>query len=598
MTLRFRRIGICTGIFLAAFALLLTLWSQAVPEFGTGSYRMDGWFDAQPFTLPLSFSSEGNSTAEATFTLTVGSLMPTYYQFIPDDCVESVTVNSVLVTEQGIPFCDYSKGSVLNLGPYLHTGDNSITVKIRNDGGPGGLSVRIAALDPVTLTFNLTALALLIAFALQLYPLIRTRKTDGLFVALLCAGILLRILYVTGTPYSLRGHDTDGHIQYIRYMADHAAIPPPHGGWQFYQPPLYYAAAGGWMAVAEFFGRSNEAILTDIQTGALIASILTLCFACACAPLLFPLKRQRMERLLFAAVVATFPGLILFAARINNDVLLQLWMTAAFYFLLRFWQNAKDGEWSAVAVCIGLGILTKGNALLLVPAAFLALLLRPRLPWKRKVSLTGSMLLILFLLCGWLYAFRLFQGEHEMLVGNIGNLNSGLLVQNTLQNLTVFNPQRIATIVYNNPWGDDAGRQFFWEYLFRSAFFGEFTFSLQLRLLSSAILISGLFTALFSALGMLVSFFGNIRKTMPLWLVAGACLFGHLFFRIRYPYSSSQDFRYSFLALLPLLAFALLATDRLHPRLKWLRPAASTPFVVLSALSAVFIVIISLFPLS
>ena len=39
------------------------------------------------------------------------------------------------------------------------------------------------------------------------------------------------------------GYDVDAHYDYVRYVAAHAALPPPTGGWQFFQTPLYYVVS-------------------------------------------------------------------------------------------------------------------------------------------------------------------------------------------------------------------------------------------------------------------------------------------------------------------------------------------------------------------
>jgi hypothetical protein len=46
-----------------------------------------------------------------------------------------------------------------------------------------------------------------------------------------------------------------GHIDYVQYMFTHWSVPPAQGGWEFYQPPLYYFLSALWMQAGQLLGR-------------------------------------------------------------------------------------------------------------------------------------------------------------------------------------------------------------------------------------------------------------------------------------------------------------------------------------------------------
>lgn len=219
-------------------------------------------------------------------------------------------------------------------------------------------------------------------------------------------------------------------------------------------------------------------------------------------------------------------------------------------------------------ITISVGILTKNTGLLLLPVAFGCLLLRRSETWKRKTALGLAGVMIVTILAGWFTAYRTLQNKNQdLIIGNTSTLHSGLAVPNNLPAFLIFNPVKILSIPYNNPWSDASRRQYFWEYWYRSAFFGEFDFGDDRKLLASWLLFWSMIVLVIAFAGFIRSLSHRFRDTIPLLLLLVTLVAGHAVFRFRYPFGSSQDFRYSLPILISLAAYATVFVVRCRSEL-------------------------------
>ncbi|MEK7218139.1 MAG: glycosyltransferase family 39 protein, partial [Patescibacteria group bacterium] len=354
-------------------------------------------------------------------------------------------------------------------------------------------------------------------------------------------------------------------IEYVRYLMQHLSIPPASEGWQFYQPPLYYAVGAAWGTVTGFF---SAPLPGSLQFFAFLLSLLGIGCVLWIGATLCAVRRERGALALFLASATLLPGIVFFAARANNDVLalaLSLLCTAL---LLRWWRHPeRSGLWAGIAVVLSLGILTKSTTLPLVAAAWLLLLLSP-LRWRKKLGLGIVSLAVILLLTDWLFIQRYIVEGNRGLVGNLGNLHSGLRLRNFPSAFLRFNPLFLFGHPYNNPWDDASGRQFLWEYVFRSAFSGEWSFGPGLRPLVSALHALGLFALSLAPVGILRRPRQELRRSLPLLLLLAMFLAAIAAIRFTAPYGSSQDFRYIAPAAVPLAYFAVRGALALPRRLR------------------------------
>ncbi len=517
------------------------------PTGSDGTYVIDG--TETSFSYPFRATTEENAVINVRFTLHGRLLHAKNYRVLADDCLESLSVNGEEIA--GTPFCDYDKGRVLDLGGTLRAGENNVSAVMRNNGGPASLTFLVASTDP--LYALLGALAFLSSlWAVWTSGLLRKLSFNGGMEAVFMLGMAVRAVYAAATSYAQRGYDVDGHIEYIRYVLDHWSVPAIADGWQFYQPPFYYMLAAIPAGLARLIGFGDAAGLFAVQGLSMVLSCATLLVAGWIITMIFTQKKQSREAMLAYALFAVFPATVFLSARINNDVLLELAGLCAIAFLLRWHSTGKNMWWIAAIAAWGLALLTKSNALLLAPVIAVVLAFRPKMPLLERAKLAAMALAILAVTNGWYVGLRALEGQ-DRLIPNITNLHSGLLVSTSWTGMAEFNPVRLSLQAYNNPWNDDFGRQHFWEYLFRSAFTGEFSFGDSLAPIFSALIALGIVLFLLAIGGIVLAMSAKPLASFPLWLVPVALLLGHAAFRqFVAPYSSSQDFRYSVLILAPL----------------------------------------------
>lgn len=374
-------------------------------------------------------------------------------------------------------------------------------------------------------------------------------------IAILSIGIALRCSYFSITPSEIRGHDFNGHMDYVSYVLDHWNIPHPKQNWQAYQPPLYYFISAGWLSIIGW-GERQVGWGYVLQWGSLVFSIITLCIGIWICHQLFPKKKDRIGYCLSALCVAVFPSLIFFAPRINNDALVQVFAFLSLGLLLRWLRTTSTTTLFLLGVSLAAGLITKTTIAPLVVVSVCTILLKHQKNIIHGFRTSAVLVLIISTLWGWLPIHTFFTANDykELVVGNYQTLTN--FVDNSPKNLLVFNPIKVVQIPYNNPFRDEERRQYFWEYFYKSALTGEFNFGLkELPFVVLMIVFSFILLPCIA-----LEAFNDAKKmrieTSPLWLGIPILLLAHWWFRVTFPYSSSQDFRYSIILIIPLAYFA------------------------------------------
>lgn len=554
-----------SGLTVTGAAIFTLLIGATIGYMGTNRaradeaiYTIDG--EETPFTMPLKLPGAPSGSIVVRFILDLPEVHPTSFHIVPDDCLEALEINGENVDDPRLPLCDFTEGAVFDLSAYLHEGDNAVIARVDNGGGDAQLLFQPSWGDRTVLIPWMLLGAWILGLGSFLLLRIKPVPWIATLSLLFLASAFVRGYYLLSTPYWIRGHDTDGHIEYIEYIAENVRLPAPNEGWEYWQPPLYYAIGAVWAKTADILGLARQDMLFGVQVLSYLLSLAMLGCVAWAGIRLFPEQKERTAALpLFFALIAFFPGLIYLSARINNDVLAVAFAFAAVGALLEWWRSGERRWWIALMLAIALHVLTKSNGLLLLPVAYACLLLRRGTPWKKRLTEGLLGILIVAVVAGWFNVYRLTQNdEQDLIIGNTATLNSGLAVTNDIAAFTVFNPIEMMRIPYNNPWDDAARRNYFWEYWYRSAFFGEFHFGDDRKLLASWILGASFLVLLVAAAGFARSLRDRFYSTLPMLILGVTLSLGHAFFRFRYPYGSSQDFRYSLAVLFPWALFAAL----------------------------------------
>jgi tetratricopeptide (TPR) repeat protein len=170
----------------------------------------------------------------------------------------------------------------------------------------------------------------------------------------------------------LGGYDAFAHFTYVWYLAETGRVPLAHQGWEFFQPPLYYAwMAAVWKAAA---GLDPE---WRLRLGTLAVALLGLVPAGAAAALVRRAHPgDRALALLAAGSVLFLPMHLYSAGFVGNESLAAAISGLALWLAVRTAEQPSPGRAVALGLCLGAAMLTKFTAVVVVAAAFAVLAAR------------------------------------------------------------------------------------------------------------------------------------------------------------------------------------------------------------------------------
>jgi hypothetical protein len=346
----------------------------------------------------------------------------------------------------------FKRACRVSVGAWLRPGENAIRALVRNPSGPpllrlslqraGGEiasdeSWRVAVNDgaseaaviaddtrpfaespetPTALTALVGQAPLLIAlfaasgaaFAAgrRLLPEAAFRRLPEIALA----GLLVFWLFLFGAKFIQLpphiGYDAKFHGEYIRYIVDHRALPLASDGFSMYHPPLFYGLAAGLVTAVDPARDSlaEQAVMKLIP------------FLCGLGTVwvTYRLMRRVYPRdplpIFFAVVFAgTLPANVYMSAYVSNEPLFALLTGLALLLAAPVLLGPKKaaGRLAALAIVLGLALMTKYTALITVPVIvfFLGfeLLLVEGAGARRAAAVCGSVLAFAFAIGGWVY---------------------------------------------------------------------------------------------------------------------------------------------------------------------------------------------------
>jgi hypothetical protein len=571
--------------FVVCLLVMAGVRTWIMPSFSDVQYTF-GTTEFSGATLPLRVKDGGPNIIVRT-TIQLANIYPKLYHIIPDDCLVSIVIDGKKVDDKAVKFCDYTKGKVVNLGPYLSPGTHQVEFLVSNGPkGPGALSVAPSGSDPVVMALSVAFLLLMLGFLCLGMHFLYLRQQSVAAFTIFGFGTILRLVYVFFTNYKTRAYDWDGHIEYIWYIAQHAAIPPATGGWEFHQAPLYYFLMAPIVAIGHAVGRADVYLLRELQYGSFVLSVATLAIILWIGRMFWQKKEEEGRFVIFGLLAATFPTLVFFASRITNDALFVLLSCVLIALILKFWRKPNALDWYALTIVFCLTFLTKATVLSFVPV--LARVLICCKGWslleKCKKGLVASLLVVL--LVGWFPMYRIVTEKDMSRITSFNHtsLNGSLRIVNTPGHLFAFNPLQVLRFPFNDNWKDQNRRQYFWEYLYRSTFFGEFTLDQTLQPLAIVLLLMGMVGVILAAIGVVSELWRNRHKALPnvaliFWLVLTIFLY-----RLRFYVSADQDFRIIQPAIVPLLLFVVQGAYVFRGRTAYLLQDALLLLIVVNTL--------------
>jgi len=536
--------------------------------------------------IKLPFLSEDIQNQESflmTFNLFVKNKVA-ILNIVPDDCIQEILINGKKVPLDEIKnLCIDLKGIKFDFSKYVQNGLNHIEIRIINHGGPGGVSIAMPNDGFRSLSLIHYVFTLLFLFSVVL--ILRKLKFRFIAILIILLGITVRLTLYSYTGPMQNAYDWYGHLEYLRIISEEKRLPNNNECWQCYQPALYYIP---FAVIKNIVDRYDPAITNRI----LQQCSLLLSFGCVIlgVTLILNFFGNRKEAYLAALLSVLWPGFVLAAPRITNDILFYFGSLFCMLFAQRYWRTHRGLDMLLASIGASISLLAKSNGIVILAAwviIYILNVMRSLRMGSLRILFTSVFIILLSLgISSHRMIVDVYEGRNTKLVGNIGGLPDGLKVKNTVGNYLYFDLQDFLLEPYVDPFGDKGGRQYFWNYAIKTSLFGDF------KLWESDI---------GRALAIALSVFALLIFMLSLWSIIHVkfkdfppLIFTTLFFvalicyRAIYPYSCNNDFRFIFPALFPLVYFAVSGTQILEN--SRLRKLSYVGMLTFAALSLAFIV--------
>ncbi|MCL1955697.1 MAG: hypothetical protein FWF63_00110 [Fibromonadales bacterium] len=507
------------------------------------------------------------------------------FKIIPDDCIQEILINEKQFPLDGINgLCDYSNGIFFDFSKYVQEGLNSFEFKIINSGGPGGLRMETLFNGFYSLNFIQYVFVLFLLCSIAL--ILRKFKFKLIAISIILLGIVARLVVYSYTGPLQNPYDVDAHLEYIKIVAEEKRIPKINEGWATYQPPLYYIVSAMVKKIAD----SYEPSLTNRvqQQFSMLLSFACVIFGVA---LIINLFGNRAIAYLTALVSVLWPISVMAAPRIGNDSLFYFGALFCMLFAQRYWHFHKNSDMLLATIGASIAVAAKSNGLVILGVWVIVYALKVLFSLKigslRVLLVSISIMALSVCLSNYRTIVNIFEKNRVELIPNAVSLHGGLKVQNTVGNYLYFDLKDYLLFPYTSAWQDEGGRQYFWNYLIKSSLSlyrenGIWKYPIG-NVLCSMLCILALLIFVLALWGLI-----HIKyREIPQMLFAVFLFVALIYFRVNYPYSCSNEFRYILPVLFPLVYFStrgvqILANSRL-------RKLSYISMLVFAALSFVFI---------
>ncbi len=539
--------------FLLLFFVLFAATSYLAPHIGNGTVRTDSG-PAEPLQLPYSLKTPGKQTLHYRIDLYKSPLASSLLKIIPDDCIEALSVN-------GVPYdvgrisgrCDWSHGATVDISDALRTGDNTLELTVAKKDGVGGLNV-FGLSDPSAPAATAMRLLTFLSLGIGIFLLAGKRLSFPLAL-LLTAAATLQFHYLGYTDYATRTFDlliSTGHLDYIKMIAHRFTLPNPTGGWEYHQPPLYYLLAAAVYRLAE-----TLPVLDPMRALQLLSFSLFTVFMYYGLRTLERIVPDRIVLTVVGALLVFWPSGVIHSVRIGNDILFYALFAAGTYRIV-LWQLG-EGTLRPALLAAALALITKANGIILFGVIGFLLLFELRRRRDLGGFLRQSAVAAAFFAAAFFVNFAdniyfaLQNNGQDWLVSNVVNiLNRSLFVDNHAFNYLYFDLKTYLGEPFIDAWHDRYGRQFFWNYLLKSALFSEFFFRENAE---SATVISALSLIVYGYILWGMAIARRNRATLVMALVFLLSVTALLLYRIKIPVACNTDFRYIYPVLIPMSYF-------------------------------------------
>ncbi len=209
------------------------------------------------------------------------------------------------------------------------------------------------------------------------------------YISLSCMLVFLCALQIHNTFIypTTKGFDAEGHIQFIQYLQEFKKIPLANEGWELYQGPLYYIIASilPTLESVKFLGLCMWIVL-GLTTYIFISRVF-----------------GRLYGLIGTVIVLSLPAVLYITPAIGNEFFSTVMITISMaYYLLNREKRTRKTQ-IITGILLGLAILSKATAIILLITIVCNELIFNRLDYKKIFQNIGLTFLITSIVGGWFY---------------------------------------------------------------------------------------------------------------------------------------------------------------------------------------------------
>ena len=547
---------------LCILVLFLSLWGTLSFHPRIENVRLFQGMDAQEGSLPVLKKMEKGERFSVEFD--IESKLENYnLAIIPDDCAEEVVINGHTIDLRNFADnCNFSKGFVLRdslIALYRVGNRTHYSFSMRNKGGDAGLNAHVVQTSPLSISMGVLAI---LSLSLLCFFIAWRIGFGWVPAVIIFLAVVIRAVFLMNIPYTNFSYDVDGHVAYVQYLVENHSVPGVDDCWTCYHPPVYYVSAVPSYLFGEWLGVSGT---TGLQVYSLLLSIVTVFLG-----MLFLRSFLSGKALGIASVLWAFwPVMILVSPRIGNDQLFYMLHMLCMWGGVNYLKEGRGKYLLVAVIATAFAMWTKATAVVTLGTLFVFVILgywvnlrRRRLTCSEWVS-AGLLLLLVVAI-----VLQHLLGD-STLVGNSSGLAGRLKVGNEAFNYIFFDLKSFVVHPFTSAWNDDLGREYFWNYAFKTSLFGEFEMVRNVVGRNLATIMSCTF------LGLIVYAARSFWKTklrMIHWflLLQGAAFIAALMFlRMKHPYSCSNDFRYILPAIICFIPFVAQGITNEGASIKW-----------------------------
>jgi hypothetical protein len=532
---------------------------------------------ARTITLPFAEDFVGRYTLTLNIENATGKSQE--FRITPDDELMAIRINGENISLDGVSISDrrnYGSGFLMSFNNLKPNQTNVFEFDVMNESNPSGF--RIEATQRLS---KIQFAGIFIVLSLFTFFLTRYLKISGLQKLFLLLGLILSLVYLSKTDGRVRTFDVyegGGHRDYIEHLISQHSFPNPGEGWEYHQPPLYYLIAASAKAVGHIPKTAND---LWGQLLALYFWVIFLASSLACLRIAF--RRHALPLLVSSFALCLWPAGIIHSVRMGNDLALYAFYGLSLFYTLKWWKTRTSTHLFWASLWMGASLLTKSNGLAMTATLGILFFMHMLLIFQHKEHFQAKKRKLIrdFLILSGVFvtAFLLNFGDNiyyflkgtssDWLLSNVSqSINSGLKVNNAPANYLIFDLATYLQHPFISTWDDISGRQYFWNFVWRSSLSSEFSFqgkAFEFWGASNGILL------LLTLAGTCVYFLQKQPYTsrskiilasyqiLP-WLLTLIFPFLLLLaYRIKVPLSCNTDFRYIYPVLINVIFFASLA---------------------------------------